>query len=63
MAFSRKHYVAIAKVLAKIEPLTARDGVVMEFIRIFKADNPAFRPSQFWHACNPEKAKPASMED
>lgn len=49
--FARRHYVAIADVLAReVAPVINQDAfdtVVLELIRLFKADNPQFKPDYF----------------
>lgn len=60
--FSQRHYVAIAKVMAKLEPTDSEashpkaklwmwDDVEAELSRMFKEDNPQFDPSRFRNAC------------
>lgn len=49
---SRKHYVRTAEIIANA-PISSADKEILatEFAQMFADDNPAFRPSVFFHAC------------
>lgn len=56
MAMSRKHYEAIARILADSMADTQVDarsvaGVARELADYFKSDNPSFRYDTFFEAC------------
>ena len=49
--FTRKHFVMIAAVIAKIENPTNKMEVYEEFVKLFKSSNPLFDSSKFSTAC------------
>jgi len=58
--FQRRHYTAIAKVIARARararyndcPVEAVADLEQEFVDLFRADNPRFSPSRFIAAAN-----------
>jgi hypothetical protein len=50
-AFSKQHFIAIAKIVASIGDAANRREVADKFVSLFSQDNAAFRPAQFLAAC------------
>lgn len=57
MAMSKKHYIAIAKIIANAQRQNtveqALDHVTEDLADMFKCDNAAFNRAKFIEACNP----------
>ncbi len=53
--FQRRHYIAIARVLAELKrPAVHTDDVRMALAQMFQRDNWAFDPARFKEAATPE---------
>ena len=49
---SRKHYIAVARIISKIDlPTRHRKQIVDGFVALFENDNPNFDQSRFRAAC------------
>lgn len=51
---SRKYYTKFAEVINKITDDSIRKSVAKEFAGVLKADNPNFKHSTWFNACNVE---------
>jgi hypothetical protein len=47
---TRKHFVEIAKIVSNT-PVVGRKALALDFVRMFRADNPRFDPARFLKAC------------
>lgn len=49
---SRKHYIAIARIVSAQPDAVVRRDLAMQFADMLKADNHAFDHARFFKACN-----------
>lgn len=48
---SRKHFIKIAKIIARVEDIRVREYLASEFCDLCRAENPNFDKLRFLRAC------------